>query len=202
MPSAQFVARFGLRAPPSLAPQPQGRSDPTLLQCGNLIYAGDKEFGLLRRPVSDGGRGANVFAGEPQILPRCISTAKSSLISRSASCRATRVFPSPRRSGTRSRKFLAQGGFLLVSPGCSDEKWDRSFRQEIKVCFPDNALKKIPMTHPIFSIVNPIPRLTDKHGRPVVARRARTQRAARPRLFQGGPQRRRARRWLLLLRRQ
>jgi hypothetical protein len=65
------------------------------------------------------------------------------------------------------RKFLAQGGFLLVSPGCSDEKWDRSFRQEIKVCFPDNALKRIPMTHPIFSIVNLIPRLTDKHGRPV-----------------------------------
>ena len=63
------------------------------------------------------------------------------------------------------RKFLAQGGFLLVSPGCSDEKWDRSFRQEIKVCFPDNALKKIPMTHPIFSIVHQIPRLTDKHGR-------------------------------------
>ena len=53
------------------------------------------------------------------------------------------------------RKYLTQGGFLLVSPGCSDEKWDKSFRQEIKVCFPEYALQKIPMTHPIFSIVNP-----------------------------------------------
>jgi hypothetical protein len=66
------------------------------------------------------------------------------------------------------RKFLMQGGFLLVSPGCSDEKWDKSFRQEIKVCFPELKLEKIPMTHPIFSIVNGIPRLVDKHGKTVM----------------------------------
>jgi Domain of unknown function (DUF4159) len=71
------------------------------------------------------------------------------------------------RERTQLRKFLAQGGFLLVSPGCSDENWDHSFRREIKVSFPDLSLRMIPMTHPIFSIVHPISRLTDKHGTPV-----------------------------------
>jgi hypothetical protein len=66
------------------------------------------------------------------------------------------------------RKYLTQGGFLLVSPGCSDEKWDKAFRQELKVCFPEYALKPISMSHPIFSLVNQIPRLTDKHGKGAV----------------------------------
>ncbi len=66
------------------------------------------------------------------------------------------------------RKYLTQGGFLLVSPGCSDEKWDKAFRQELKLCFPENPLKPIPMSHPIFSLVNQIPRLTEKHGKPAV----------------------------------
>jgi hypothetical protein len=66
------------------------------------------------------------------------------------------------------RKYLTNGGFLLVSPGCSDATWDKSFRQEIKLCFPDHALRPIPMEHPIFSLVHQIPRLTEKHGRPAV----------------------------------
>ncbi len=35
------------------------------------------------------------------------------------------------------------------------------------MCFPEYPLQKIPMTHPIFSIVNPISRLVDKNGKPV-----------------------------------
>ena len=65
------------------------------------------------------------------------------------------------------RQYLTRGGFLLASPGCSDEKWDKSFRQEIKVCFPEYPLQEISMTHPIFSIVNPIARLTEKNGKTV-----------------------------------
>jgi hypothetical protein len=77
-------------------------------------------------------------------------------------------FSLSQKERARLRQFLAQGGFLLVSPGCSDAKWDKSFRQEIKLSFPDIPLKKIPMSHPIFSIVHQIPRLTDKNGNPVM----------------------------------
>ncbi len=146
------------------APQGPVRSDPTLLQCGNLIYAGNRSsvcfadrfltdvadqtcLRVNRRfcPVRLDSEGVFDF-------PFCVMSGNEG-------------FSLTEKERTQVRKFLAQGGFLLVSPGCSDEKWDRCFRQEIKVCFPDNALRKIPMTHPIFSIVNPIPRLTDKHGR-------------------------------------
>jgi hypothetical protein len=142
-------------------------SDPALLQCGNLIYAGNRSsvcfadrfltdvveqtcLRVNRRfcPVRLDSEGVFDF-------PFCVMSGNES-------------FSLSEQERNQVRKFLAQGGFLLASPGCSDEKWDRSFRQEIKICFPDNALRKIPMTHPIFSIVNPIPRLTDKHGRPVV----------------------------------
>lgn len=64
-------------------------------------------------------------------------------------------------------KYLAQGGFLLVSPGCSDPKWDESFRQEMKICFPQYPLHKIPMSHPIFSVVNTITTLQEEQGRNV-----------------------------------
>jgi len=65
------------------------------------------------------------------------------------------------------RKYLTGGGFLLVSPGCSDSTWDKAFRKEIKLAFPEHALKPIPMSHPIFSLMNEIPRLTDKNGKEV-----------------------------------
>lgn len=143
-----------------------GRSDPTLLQCGNLIYAGNRSSVCFAdRFLSDVAdqtclRVNRKFCPvrlETETLfdfPFCVMSGNES-------------FALSEKERNQVRKFLTQGGFLLVSPGCSDEKWDRSFRQEVKICFPDNALKKIPMNHPIFSIVNPIPRLTDKHGRPV-----------------------------------
>ena len=100
------------------------------------------------------------------------------------------------------RKYLTQGGFLLVSPGCSDEKWDKSFRQEIKVCFPEYPLQKIPMTHPIFSIVNPISRLVEKHGKPVSLEGLEINGRLGYGLLQRGSERRDLCPGLLLLRRQ
>ncbi|HXP62673.1 MAG TPA: DUF4159 domain-containing protein [Dongiaceae bacterium] len=159
-----MCASMWLASAAQLGPQPQVRSDPTLLQCGNLIYAGNKgsvcfadrfltevaEQTCLR--VNRRFCRVHLESEELFDFPFCVMSGNES-------------FSLSERERNQARKFLAQGGFLLVSPGCSDDKWDRSFRQEIKVCFPDNALKRIPMTHPIFSIVHQIPRLTDKRGR-------------------------------------
>ena len=151
-----------------LTPQPPAapvRSDPTILQCGNLIYCGNKssvcfadsflttvtEQTCLR--VNRKFCPVRLDSDALFDFPFCVMSGNENFIL------------SERERG-QLRKFLSQGGFLLVSPGCSDEKWDASFRQEIKICFPDNALKKVPMNHPIFSVVNQIPRLTEKHGRP------------------------------------
>jgi Domain of unknown function (DUF4159) len=57
------------------------------------------------------------------------------------------------------------GGFVLSSPGCSDSNWDASLRKELKLTFPEYQLVKVPMSHPIFSTVKEIGRLTDKSGK-------------------------------------
>ena len=57
------------------------------------------------------------------------------------------------------RRYLNCGGFLLVSPGCSDATWNDCFRNELKALFPDAPLTKLPMTHPLFSTVFKIPSL-------------------------------------------
>ena len=62
------------------------------------------------------------------------------------------------------RRYLECGGFLLASPGCSDAEWDKCFRAEWKALFPETPLKKIPMTHEIFSLFYDLPTLTLRGG--------------------------------------
>ena len=157
-------------APPVMSqpdqPLAPGHSDLKLLQCGNLIYAGNKSSVCFADNfLSDVAAQTSLKVNKkfcPVRLdaealfdyPFCVMSGHES-------------FSLTPKERERLRKFLSDGGFLLASPGCSDEQWDKSFRQEIKVCFPEYPLQKIPMTHPIFSVVNPIPRLTEKHGNTV-----------------------------------
>ena len=141
-------------------------SDLTLLQCGNLTYAGDKSSTCFADHfLTDVSNQTNLRVNKyfcPVRLdaealfdyPFCVMSGNDD-------------FTLTQKERQQLRKYLTQGGFLLVSPGCSDEKWDQSFRQEIKICFPEYPLKKIPMSHPIFSIVNQIPRLVEEQGKAV-----------------------------------
>ena len=155
-----------LSQPVAVAPVMPAASDLTLLQCGNLTYAGNKSSVCFADHfLTDVSTQTNLRVNKkfcPVRLdsdalfdyPFCVMSGNES-------------FSLTQKERQQLRKYLTQGGFLLVSPGCSDQKWDKSFRQEIEVCFPEYPLQKIPMTHPIFSIVNPIPRLVEKHGNPV-----------------------------------
>lgn len=150
----------------AVAPAGPVHSDMTLLQCGNLIYAGNKSSVCFADHfLTDVANQTNLRVNKkfcPVRLdadalfdfPFCVMSGND-------------AFTLTQKERQQLRKYLTQGGFLLVSPGCSDEKWDKSFRQEMKLCFPEYPLQKIPMTHPIFSIVNPIPRLVEKHGQQV-----------------------------------
>jgi hypothetical protein len=64
------------------------------------------------------------------------------------------------------RTYLERGGFLLASAGCSSDPWNRAFRSELKKTFPDRAMKKLPMTHPIFHTVYDIDQLRMKKNTP------------------------------------
>jgi hypothetical protein len=143
------------------------QSDLTRLQCGNLIYNGTKSSVCFAdRFLTDVARDTNLRVNTKFCPVRLDSDALFDYPFCVMS--GNEEFSLSDKERRQLRKFLTQGGFLLASPGCSDQKWSRSFRQEIKLCFPEFSLQKIPMTHPIFSTVNQIPRLVDKNGREVM----------------------------------
>ncbi len=126
-----------------------------VVQCGNLIYAGTK-------------------------TSRCFSDAFLSAVQQRTSINTARRFRSLRldsdelfrfpfvvltgegnfsftpRERENLKRYVEDGGFLLASAGCSNEDWDKAFRREMASLFGPEALKPIPMTHPIFSTVFPI----------------------------------------------
>ena len=67
---------------------------------------------------------------------------------------------------TNLKSFLDRGGMLLASASCSSPEWDRSFRAEMTLLYPDSRLAAIAMTHPVFHTVYDINTLTAHHGSP------------------------------------
>jgi hypothetical protein len=166
-PAAAVLCLLALSSfgqPAKVASATPVHSDLTLLQCGNLIYAGSQSSVCFADNfLSDVAAQTSLKVNKkfcPVRLdadalfdyPFCVMSGNDN-------------FTLAQKERDQLRKYLTQGGFLLVSPGCSDEKWDKAFRQEIKVCFPDIALQTIPTTHPIFSIVNQIQKLSSRHGK-------------------------------------
>ncbi len=150
---------FGQDSTPPPAPVV---SDLSVLQCGNLTYAGDKcSVCFADHFLTDVTSETNLRVNQhfcPVRLdadalfdyPFCVMSGNDD-------------FTLTQKERQQLRKYLIQGGFLLASPGCSDDTWDQAFRRELKLCFPEYPIHKIPMTHPIFSIVNRIPRLLEKN---------------------------------------
>lgn len=67
------------------------------------------------------------------------------------------------------RRYLEKGGFFWV-----DDNYglDESFRKEMKIIFPDNPLKPIPSSHPIFSSkykMTGVPKIHEHDGKPAQA---------------------------------
>ena len=62
------------------------------------------------------------------------------------------------------RRYVERGGLLIASAGCSSPEWDRAFRREIAVIFPEQSLTYIEMSHPVFHTVYDIETLTTTHG--------------------------------------
>ncbi len=137
--------------------------DVTRLNCGNLIYAGNKSSVCFadqflsdvaretRLDVAPGFTAVRLDSDQLFDHPFCVFSGEGS-------------FSLTDKERKNLRRYLQQGGFVLSSPGCSDEAWDKSLRREIQLCFPKDQLNKLPMTHPIFSVVHQLSRLTCKNG--------------------------------------
>ncbi len=143
-----------------------GPVDLTILQCGNLIYADNQSSVCFAdRFLSDVAKDTNLRVTKTFCMvklssdtvfdyPFCVMSGNETFA----------LTPAEREN---LKKYLTHGGFILASPGCSDDVWDKAFRKELRLCFPDAPLAKIPADHAIFSTVHAIPRLTEKHGKAV-----------------------------------
>ena len=139
------------------------KADLTKLQCGNLVYAGTKSsICFADKFLSDVAANTNLNVGKNFVpvrleadnvfdFPFCVWSGEAD-------------FSLTKKERENLRKYLLNGGFILSSPGCSDPNWDTALRKELKLIFPEYKMVKLPMSHPVFSTVNQVTRLTDKHG--------------------------------------
>ena len=63
---------------------------------------------------------------------------------------------------THLASYLASGGFVLASAGCSNAAWDRAFRAELASAMPGHELTPIDLDHPLFDTVFAIASLETK----------------------------------------
>lgn len=156
-----------LSAGAAAVPGAQPAADLPELQCGNLVYAGNKSSVCFAENfLSDLVRETHLNVAKKFLSLRLDSDA----LFDSPFCvfSGEESFTLTQKERDNLRKYLFNGGFILSSPGCSDEKWDKSVRKEIKLAFPEYELVKIPMTHPVFSVVNQLSKLVDKSGKAVL----------------------------------
>jgi hypothetical protein len=128
------------------------------VQCGNLIYGGTQ-------------------------TSRCFSDEFLSAVQRETSIKTERRFKTVKLSSQELfsfpfvvmtgeadfhltgperenlKRYLESGGFLLASAGCSSKKFEEAFRRELRVVFPELALKDMPKESPVYRTVYKIDRL-------------------------------------------
>jgi hypothetical protein len=141
---------------------PNAESEATLaVDCANLTYGGGKTSrcvspGFLKEfsaktEVPTTGKFATVNLGEAAIFehPFCVMSGEG-------------AFSLSDEEREQLKDYLARGGFLLASAGCSSEEWSRSFRREIAAIYPEIELEEIGLAHAMFKTVHDITKLDTK----------------------------------------
>jgi len=152
-------------AAPLSDPKQAGGESRSVVQVANLIYARVKsskcfsDHFLVRAEnesaISTSRRFHAVKLGSEELFqyPFVIMTGEGS-------------FTLTRGERENLKRYCENGGFLLASAGCSSKAWDKSFRGEVRLTWPEARLKKLSLDHPVFHTVYDIGRLRTKHGKP------------------------------------
>ncbi|MES2996123.1 MAG: DUF4159 domain-containing protein [Verrucomicrobiota bacterium] len=134
------------------------------IRCGNLSYGANqtsvcfadaflqetaKETGLNVAP-----RLEKIALGSDDVFrtPLCVFTGEGNFVLKE-------------QERANLRRYLENGGFILASPGCSDEDWNKAFLRELASAVPGTQMKTIPFEHELFSMVHKITRLDVKGGK-------------------------------------
>jgi hypothetical protein len=144
--------------------QPGGESE-SIVQVANLIYAGTKSSKCFSdhflvqaekaSAISTSRRfhSVKLSADELYSYPLVIMTGEGD-------------FSLPDKERENLRRFVERGGMLLASAGCSSNDWDRAFRREMALVFPDAKLTPLTLDHAVFHTVSDIAELKARHGKP------------------------------------
>lgn len=152
-------------SPGELEPKHFGGETQSIVQVGNLVYAGTKSSKCFsdqflakaerESAISTSRRFHAVKLGSEELFdfPLVIMTGEG-------------AFTLSDSERANLGKYIERGGFLLSSAGCSSSDWDRSFRREMATIFPQRGLEALGMEHPVFHTVYEINELRAKHGTP------------------------------------
>ncbi len=139
------------------------RAGESVIECGNLIYAGTKTSVCFSDEFLSAAQRQTTIATERRIKPVKLGSDelfKFPFVVMTGEDEFT--FTAKERENLKT--YLESGGFLLASAGCSNEAWDKSFRREIARIFPDTPLGRMEMDHPLFRTVNKIESFRFKAG--------------------------------------
>ncbi len=150
-----------LRAAPLTAQDADARLE--LVQCANLIYSGSKTSHCFSDKFLRELNEISHIDADKQFTP--VKLATEELFNYPfAIMTGEGAFSLFEEERTNLKSYLERGGFLLASAGCSSPDWDRSFRREFRLLFPDKELTKIQMDHPLFQMVYEVKRINLKNG--------------------------------------
>lgn len=149
----------------STEPKQVGGEPDSIVQVANLVYAGSKSSHCFsdhflaaaekETTISTGRRfhAVKLSTDEVYNYPLLIMTGEGS-------------FAMPEQERQTLKGYIERGGFLLASASCSSEEWDKSFRREMAIIFPNQSLKPLDLSHAVFHTITDITELSSKHGKP------------------------------------
>ncbi len=139
------------------------REGAEVIQVANLIYAGSKSSVCFSSKFLKSLAEDSHIDTDPQFAPvRLDSPTLYDFPFAIMTGEGTFVLPETERRNLAD--FLHRGGFVLASAGCSSQEWNRSFRAELARIFPDLALKKLPLNHPLFRTIFAVDKIALKNG--------------------------------------
>ena len=139
-------------------------AEPRRIEVGNLTYAGDKtsvcfsDRFLTTVKAEAGIDAAPRMRGVRLADPADLASVPFAVMNGQESFRLT---PEER---VNLKSWLASGGFLLASAGCSSQQWNASFTTEMELVFGTGCLSEVGLDHAIFRTLFPIAAAPLSHG--------------------------------------
>ena len=133
-------------------------ANPTKISCGNLVYGKNQtSICFASTFLKDAARETGLdiktefnriklATDEVFSTPLCIFTGEGN-------------FQLNEAERKNLKQYVMNGGFVIISPGCSDEKWNAALKRELAAIFPGRPLEPLSMDHELFSMVHTITKL-------------------------------------------